>query len=199
MGSEESIAALQWLADLTNVDRVTPPYDVQKSSLGIGQLFQDGRLAMAFGNHALLPGFAAMPSLRLDVVGLPQHKSRVNVAGGASYVITSGSQKKDAAWTFLKWLEGPKGQAIFTETGIGVPSRRSVGEADVFLKQQPPHDASVFLDETELGRPNPSFEGVQEATRLFDQAFVPVWEGTESAREAIEKVVPLVDAELRGQ
>ena len=154
---------------------------------------------MAFGNHALLPGFAATTGLRFDVVGLPQNKRRVNVAGGASYVITSGSQNKEAAWTFLKWLEGAKGQAIFTETGIGVPSRRSVGRADVFLKQQPPHDASVFLEETELGRPNPSFQGVQEATRLFDEAFVPVWKGTKSAREAVDEVIPLVDAVLNGR
>ena len=199
IGSDESIEALQWLADLTNVDRVTPPYDVQKSSLGIGQLFQDGKLAMAFGNHALLPGFAATPNLRFDVVGLPQNARRVNVAGGASYVITSQSQNKESAWTFLQWLEGPKGQAIFTETGVGVPSRRSVGMADVFLNQQPPHDASVFLDETELGRPNPSFEGVQETTRLFDEAFVPVWNGARSAREAVEEVIPLVDAVLKGE
>ena len=199
IGSAESIEALQWLADLTNVDRVTPPYDVQKSSLGIGQLFQDGKLAMAFGNHALLPGFAATPGLRFDVAGLPQNKRRVNVAGGACYVITSESQHKEAAWTFVKWLEGPKGQAIFTETGIAVPSRRSVGRADVFLKQQPPHNATIFLEETELGRPNPLFEGVQEATRLFDEAFVPVWKGLKSAREAVEEVIPLVDAVLSGQ
>lgn len=199
MGSAESIEALQWLADLTNVDRVTPPYDVQKSSLGIGQLFQNGELAMAFGNHALLPGFAATPNLRFDVASLPQHKRRVNVAGGASYAIASGSQNKEAAWTFIKWLEGPKGQAIFTETGIAVPSRRSVGQADVFLKQQPPHNAAIFLEETELGRPNPSFEGIQETTRLFDEAFVPLWEGLKSAMEAVEEVIPLVDAVLNGQ
>lgn len=199
IGSEDSIEALQWLADLTNVDRVTPPYEVQKSSLGIGQLFRDGKLAMAFGNHALLPAFAATPSLRFDVVGLPQHKRRVNVASGGSYVITGESQNKEAAWTFLQWLEGPKGQAIFTETGIGVPSRRSVGQADVFLKQQPPHDAAIFLEETELGRPNPSFQAIQETTRLFDEAFTPVWKGQKSAREAVEEVVPLVDAVLSAQ
>jgi ABC-type glycerol-3-phosphate transport system substrate-binding protein len=199
IGSTESIAALQWLADLTNVDGVTPPYHVQKSSLGIGKLFQDGNLAMAFGNHALLPGFAATPGLRFDVVGLPRKNgiNQVNVAGGASYVITSGSQNKEAAWTFLKWLEGSKGQALFTETGVAVPSRRSVGEADIFLKQQPPHNAVVFLEETERGRPNPSFIGAQEATRLFDEAFVPVWEGTKSAKAAVEEVIPLVDAVLK--
>jgi multiple sugar transport system substrate-binding protein len=199
MDSPEAIEAIQWLADLNNVDKVTPPYEAQQTSLGIGELFQEGKLAMAFGNHALLPGFAATPGLRFDVVGLPQYRRRVNVAGGAGYAISSQSKHKEAAWTFLKWLESPKGQAIFTETGVAVPARRSVGQADVFLKQEPPHDAAVFLEETELGRPNPSFKGVQETTRLFDEAFIPVWKGEQTAKEAIEEVVPLVNSVLGEQ
>ncbi len=193
MDSSEAIEAVQWLANLTNIDKVTPPYDVQRTSLNIGQLFQDGKLAMAFGNHALVPAFAKIPGLRWDVVGLPQKVNRVNAAGGSGYVISSASKHKEAAWTFLKWLEGPKGQAVFTETGVMVPARRSVGQADVFLKQQPPHNAQVFLEETELGRPNPMFKGVQQVTSLFNEAFVPVWKGQMTAKEAIDEVVPRVD------
>ncbi|TET15599.1 MAG: ABC transporter substrate-binding protein [Dehalococcoidia bacterium] len=195
LNSSEAIGAIQFLADLTNVDRVTPPYEVQRTSLGIGQLFQNGKLAMAFGNHALIPGFAATPGLRWDVVCLPQGKHRVNVAGGGGYVITAASRNKEAAWTFLKWLESPKGQAIFTESGIVVPARRSVGQADVFMKQQPLHNATVFLEETERGRPAPIFKGGQaaEAERLFDEAFKPVWEGEKSAREAVAEVVAEVN------
>ncbi len=196
INSPEAVGAIQWLADLTNVDKVTPPYDIQRTSLNIGQLFQDGKLAMAFGNHALLPGFAAVPDLKFDVVGLPGQKTRVNAAGGSGYVISSSSKHKEAAWTFLKWLESPKGQAIFTETGVAVPARRSVGQADVFLKQKPPHSAATFLQETEMGRPNPMFKGIQEVSDLFNSAFVPVWKGQESASQAVSDVVPRINALL---
>ncbi len=54
----------------------------------------------------------------------------------------------------------------------------------------------VFLEETERGRPNPIFQGVQEATRLFNEALIPVWKGQKSAIEAINEVVPLVNALL---
>ncbi len=193
LGSPEAVAALQWLADLTNVDRVTPPYAVQKTSLSIGQLFQESKLAMAFGNHALLPAFASSPQLRWDVAGLPQNKARVNVAGGSAYVISSRSRHKEAAWTFLKWLSSPKGQAIFTETGVVVPARRTVGKADIFLKQRPPHQAAVFLSETELGRSNPMFKGVQDISDRLNQALVPVWEGRESARDAVQRIGPEIN------
>ncbi len=192
----KSIEAIQWLADLTNVAKVTPPYDVQKSSLGIGELFSQGKLALAFGNHALVPAFASIPGLKWDVVGLPQAQKRLNVAGGSGYVIPARSKNKEAAWVFLKWLESPKGQAIFTETGVVVPARRSVGHADIFLKAKPAHNASAFLEETELGRPNPMYPGIQEISALFDENLLPVWKGQVSAREAISKLVPVINAAL---
>jgi multiple sugar transport system substrate-binding protein len=198
LDSPQAIEAVQWLADLTNVDKVTPPYDVQRTSLGIGELFQQGRLAMAFGNHALLPGFAATSGLKLDVVGLPKSKQQVNVAGGSGYVIASGSKHKESAWVFLKWLESAKGQAIFCETGVAVPARRSVAEADIFLKQQPTHNANVFLDETERGRPNPIFPQSQTAENQINEALVPVWNGEESADQAIRKIVPQINKLLSG-
>jgi len=114
-------------------------------------------------------------------------------------VITAGSRNKEAAWTFLKWLESPKGQAIFTESGIAVPARRSVGQANVFLKQRPPHNAAVFLEETERGRPNPIFRRGQEVEGLFDEAFRPVWKGERSASEAVAEVVPEVNRLLDGR
>ncbi len=191
--SPQAIEAIQWLADLTNVDGVTPPYEVQKTSLGIGQLFSEGKLAMAFGNHSLLPAFASSNGLRWDVVGLPRQKNRVNASGGSGYVIPSKSKNKEAAWTFLRWLESAKGEAIFTESGVIVPARRSVGRADIFLKQDPPHNAQVFLDETEIGRPNPMYKGIQNISSLLDESLRPIWQGKTSAKDAISKAVPTIN------
>ncbi len=196
LDSPPAVEAIQWLADLTNADGVTPPYDTQKTSLGIGELFQQGKLAMAFGNHALVPALASTPGLKWDVVGLPQKADRVNVAGGSGYVIPVKSKNKEAAWVFLKWLESPKGQAIFTETGVIVPARRSVGRADIFLKEEPLHNAVAFLEETELGRPNPMYPGVQEISALMDESLVPVFKGQASARDVLNGLVRAVNASL---
>ena len=90
-------------------------------------------------------------------------------------------------------MGSPKGQAIFAESGVAVPSRRSIGEAPIFMQQQPEHSASVFIEETELGRPIPMFTGCQEVLALFNEAFVPVWQGLKSADVAIEEVTPGVN------
>ena len=58
-----------------------------------------------------------------------------NVAGGAGYTLWSGSKYKDAAWALLRFLESEKGQALFAESGIIVPARRSIREDNIFLRE----------------------------------------------------------------
>jgi multiple sugar transport system substrate-binding protein len=121
LGDPAAAEAVQFFANLTNVDQVTPTYDMMVNSENIATLFKEGKLAMAFGNHALIPTFAQAKDLEWDVVGLPQHQRRANLAAGAGYVISAKTDQPEAAWTFLKFLSGVKAQAIFAESGVAVP------------------------------------------------------------------------------
>lgn len=184
--------AVQFFADLTNVDQVTPPYAMMLNSENIASLFKEGKLAMAFGNHALIPAFAQVEELEWDVAGLPQNQRRANVAAGAGYVIGANTSHPDAAWTFLKFLSGFKGQAIFAESGIAVPALRSVAQSEVFMEQRPQHNALVFLEEAEIGEPTPAFPGSSDIIELINKALVPVWQGQQDAASALNKVLPQV-------
>jgi multiple sugar transport system substrate-binding protein len=196
LGKPAAAEAVQFFADLINVDQVTPPYDMMLNSENIASLFKDGKLAMAFGNHALVPAFAQVEDLEWDVVGLPQHEQRSNVAAGAGYVIAANTPHPEAAWTFLKFLSSFKGQAIFAESGIAVPALRSVAQSDVFMEQRPQHNAQVFLDEAEIGQPTPAFPGSNDIIELMNKALVPVWQGQQDAASAITQVLPQIEAIL---
>ena len=186
--------AVQFFADLTNVDQVTPPYQVLRSSEEIASLFKEGKLAMAFGNHALVPAFADIEDFEWDVVGLPRHKRQANLAAGAGYVISANTAHPEAAWTFLKFLAGPKGQAIFAESGIAVPARRSVAQSEVFTGRNTDYDAQVFLDQVEIGEPDPAFPGANEIIDMMnDQVLPPVWQGEQDAASAIQAALPEIE------
>ena len=158
------------------MDKVTPPVEALSSSDQIGKLFTRGQLAMAFGNHALVPQFANTPELRWGAVGLPKAVQQVNYFGGAGYVIGARSAHKDAAWTFLKWLVSTRGEAIFTESGLIVPSRISVGNSNLFLHptmsvsavSPAPEIGQTFLSETALGRGMPAFPGSTDIANALD-------------------------------
>jgi multiple sugar transport system substrate-binding protein len=189
LGEPAAIEALEFLADLVHADRSTPPPDVLLSSEQITQLFRDGRLAMAFGNHNKVPALANEPNLEWDVVGLPMRRERANLAGGAGYTISTTSQHKDAAWALVRFLEGERGQALFAESGAITPARRSVREDNIFLRQQP-YNARVFAEESEFGRPNLNIPQTSEPDRLVEAALAPVWRGERSAAQAVEQLLP---------
>jgi multiple sugar transport system substrate-binding protein len=189
LGEPAAIEALQFLADLVNADRSTPPPEVLASSERITQLFREGRLAMAFGNHNKVPVLANEPNLSWDVVGLPVGRERANLAGGAGYTISATSHHKEAAWALVRFLEGERGQALFAESGAITPARRSVREDNIFLRQQP-FNARVFAEESEFGRPNLSIPQTSEPDRLTEDALAPVWQGERSAGQAVAEVLP---------
>jgi multiple sugar transport system substrate-binding protein len=184
-----AVDALQFLADLVHADRVTPPLDVLLDSGAIFRLFREGRLAMAFGNHAQIPGLIEVPDLHWDIVGLPARRAQANLAGGAAYTIAAGSSQKEAAWALVRFLEGPRGQALFNESGLIVPARRSIREDNIFLRQTN-YDSQVFADETDRGRPNLNSPLSTDAKRLSNDALLPLWRGEVSAQTAVESLVP---------
>jgi multiple sugar transport system substrate-binding protein len=186
--------AIQFFADLTKIDQVTPPYEVLRNSEEIVGLFKEGKLAMAFGNHAWVPVFAKIKDFEWDVVGLPHQKRRANLAAGAGYVIAANTRHPDAAWTFLKFLTGPKGQALLAESGIAMPARRSVVRSEIFMEQPPAHNAQVFLDEAEIGQPGPAFLGVNDIFKIVDEEILePVWRGEREAASALQAVLPEIE------
>lgn len=194
LGEPEAAEAIQYFADLTNVDQVTPPYETLRSSEEIARLFKEQKLAMAFGNHALVPAFSQIDTFDWDVVGLPQGKRRGNLATGAGYVISARTEHPEEAWTFLKFLASPKGQAIFTESSLAVPARRSVAESEIFMKPGARYKVKVFLDEVEIGEANPAFPGANDIIDLMNnQVLPPVWRGEQKAADALQAALPEIE------
>ena len=191
LNSPANIEALQFLQDLIYVDKVTPPAS-QLNTDAMNQLFRQGRLSMMFGNHTLVPWFANEPELSWDVAPLPRNLARVNVAGGAGFVMSSRSQNKEAAWQLMRFLVSPKAQALLAGSGVITPARRSVREDSIFLRQAPYH-AEVFLQETELGRPVPNFPGVTEMERAVDEGLGALWRGERSAADVLRDLQPKVE------
>ncbi|MGH2588666.1 MAG: ABC transporter substrate-binding protein [Dehalococcoidia bacterium] len=191
LDSPANAAALQFLQDLINSDGVTPPPD-QLTTEAMSALFRQGRLSMMFGNHALVPQLANTPNLSWDVAPLPVGRMPANVAGGAGFTISKRSPNKDAAWKLVEFLAGHQAQAIFAESGLITPARRSVRENSIFLRQQPYH-AGVFVAETEFGRAMPNFPGVTEMFRIIDEALRPVWRGERSVAEVLRELAPRIE------
>ncbi len=197
MDEPAAVDALQFVADLILKDGSVPSFDAMQQLGDTTQLFSTGRVAMVMTNAARIPTFMDAP-FSWNVAPLPTGPEgvRANTAGGAGYVMSSSSDNKDAAWTFLQFLCGPEGQAIFAKTGLAVPALNSPEANEAFLSALPETvDGQVFIDETANGVLFPVFPGWAE---IESTIVVPgldlVWNGEQTASEAVAAMVEPVDA-----
>lgn len=133
LNSEASVKAYEWLWDLVNTNGTPTPADLEvlsKEGTGPIDLFLAGRIAMATLNQghmlrAIQEGinFGIVPEPRAP--GMSDADRYVN-AWSITVSIWSGTKQPEAAWTFLRWWAGPKGQKFLMENGSLIPSMPSV-------------------------------------------------------------------------
>ena len=148
LAEPESVAAITFFADLMNNGYAMRPADLNQAG-GDAGVFQSGQAAMIIQNTSRVSGFnAADMNYDVSVVPIPDGGQRFNGAGGAAWVMSSGSDNKDAAWTFLEWLQSTDGgEKIYTERGEIFPALQSVANSPSFMTDQPPANKLGILDE----------------------------------------------------
>lgn len=180
--------AIQFLSDLVNKDKVTPPYDQLKGSSNIATLFQSGKLAMAFGNAALIPTFSKVKDLQWDVVTLPKAKKDrplVNAAGGAGYTIYAKTKHPEEAFRFWSFLSSGEAQAIFASSGLFVPATKSGQQSEAFSKNKP-YNVQAFIDGTAAGHPSPVWTYWPKANTLMDAEVQKALVGQATGAQAVK-------------
>jgi multiple sugar transport system substrate-binding protein len=84
----------------------------------------------------------------VEAVPIPEGGQRFNGAGGAAWVMSAGSDAKDAAWTFLEWLQSTEGGVkLYTERGEIFPSLQTVANSPAFMTEQPPANKQGIMEE----------------------------------------------------
>jgi multiple sugar transport system substrate-binding protein len=199
MDEPEAAAAIQFMADLINVDGSVPSFDAMQQLGSTTELFSSGRVAMVMTNAARVPTFSGS-SFAWDIAPLPAGPTglRANTLGGAGYVMSVSSSEPEAAWRFLSFLAGPEGQAIFASTGLAVPALTSPETTEAFLAGLPETiDGQVFIDETANGVLSPAFPAWREIeSTILIPALDLVWNGEMTAEAALAQISAQVEAAL---
>lgn len=193
--------ALQWESDLINKYHVSPNAE-DSAEIGAAKLFMMGKIGMYISGSwiAELEFKDKLKGFTYDVAPLPKGKERVTFIGGGAYAIMSRSRHKDEAWEFLKWMTGPEYQKERAIDSQIIPSRRSVAESGAYLKlAKPPVHRKVFLDMIAYGKPEPAVSVMPEMREILSAEISLALLGKKSAKEACEKVTPVVDQLLRHQ
>ncbi len=176
--------ALQFIADLTNVDQVTPPPSQMASSATIASLFTAGQLAMAFGNHALVPTFVKTAGLDWFVVGMPHFDGQptVNASGGAGYTISKWTKQPDAAYQLWSFFTSSFAIDTFSAGNDVTPITPSVLKSAAWLSK--PYN-KIFAQQTQYGHLFPSFAAAGDVFNAVGSDLDKVWNGEQTAAAAL--------------
>ena len=159
-------------------------------------LFNSGKIAMLFTGPWDLSSF---PDVDYGVQVLPGLTNHQTISGPDQWVLfDNGSERTQAAWTFLKWFTSPQ-QAMIWSTQTGdLPIRASQTQLpgyDAYVKKYP--GVSVFVqNEANAVKARPVIANYNEVSQAMGQAIQAVLLGKGQPQDELDQAADLVDQTL---
>jgi len=201
LDTPEAMKGLQFFYDL--MDKGYAIRSATMSQQGGDQaVFETGQVAMIIQNSSRVASFNANAELDYDVaaVPIPQGGQRWDMNGGAAWVISAGSDNKEAAWEFLQWLQSAGGgESLYTQNGEIFPALRSVATSQDFLGVEKPANRQAFVIGAEGAKPG-GFAYFPEWDELSGSIISPqldrLWAGEATTEEVVPDLCEAVNAFL---
>ena len=189
-----SLAAMQWQADIRNRYRVAPtPRQLTAELMSQQAGFSNGKLAMYTEQSNIDQINTAVQGagkFKWDMVQLPSGpKGLFTFIGGQSIGACAGAKNKDAGLDWLFWAVSPEGQIEVVKRQIGVPSLKSMMETPEWksASTKAPHANEVVIDLMNHARPiAKTYTWRTLATNAFNDNITKMNNGDISAREACQ-------------
>jgi ABC-type glycerol-3-phosphate transport system substrate-binding protein len=201
LATPESIAGIAFFADLIKNGYAMKDADLNQAG-GDAGAFQSGQAAMIIQNTSRVSAFnKANMNYDVAVVPIPEGGKRWNPAGGAAWVMSAGSDNKEAAWAFLKWLQSTDGgQKIYTERGEIFPALQSAANSPAFMTEQPPANKQAIVEEaksSDVGGFGYFPEWDELAGSIINPGLDRIWAGEATAADALPEICAQVDQFLQ--
>jgi len=197
----KSVEAVAFFAGLIKDGYAMRDADLNQAG-GDAGAFQSGLAAMIIQNTSRVSAFnKANMNYDVSVVPIPKGGKRWNGAGGAAWVMSAKSGNKDAAWTFLEWLQSKDGgEKLYTERGEIFPALQSVANSPVFMTDQPPANKQAIITEAKASGVGsfgyfPEWDELQGS--VINPALDQIWAGEVTPEQGLTTLCQGVDQFLK--
>lgn len=202
---EAGITALQNLADLIHKYHVAPSPTVSETMPGLSESLATGKVAMAFDGQWSNATLMA-DDISYNVAALPKMgdtPATVMTYGGISIMNT---EKKDAAWEFVKYLLSEGVCEPLYKSGLWLPVTKAEF-SDEYIKSfiTEKHPSNYYetivkpqVDGTAEQSVAATVKNFAKINNLLTPALDDLWSGEKSAKEAISSVEEEANAEVQG-
>jgi len=201
LDSAEAIEAMDFFAGMMDDNYAMRSANLSQAG-GDAAVFETGQVAMIIQNASRVTTFnEAGLNYDVAVVPIPEDGQRSAAAAGAAWTMSADSDNKDAAWTFLSWLQSTEGgQSLYTASGEILPALSSTARSDVFLGAgEPPENRDAFIIEGEnakVGRLGLFPEWNELNGSIISPGMERIWSGEETPADVLPEICEDVDAFL---
>ena len=202
---EPGITALQNLADLIYKYHVAPTPTASETMPGLSESIATGKVAMAFDGQWTNATLMA-DGVEYAVAAMPRMgdtPATVMTYGGLSIMNTD---KKDAAWEFMKYLLSEGACQPLYESGLWLPVTNAEFTDEyvqTFITENHPKNYYEAIVKPQLdGTAQPScaatVKNFAKINDILDPALDDLWAGEKTAQECIDAVKDTANAEVQG-
>lgn len=138
----ENAEALDFYVGLITKDKVADTPENMGEGWS-GDAFAAKKAAMVIEGGWMIPFLDEKdPDFEYGIAELPAGKTKATMCFTVAYVMKKKSNHKDEAFKLINFLTGPEGQQIVVESGLALPTRKSMGEK--FKERYP--ERAAFVD-----------------------------------------------------
>lgn len=196
LDSPASIRTVRFMYDISNKYHYSPTLS-EGQTQGWWDMFMTGRLAMVINSRWVCPTFMTAKTLEWDIAVLPRDKQRATMVFCSGYAISKQSKHIQAAWKLVKYLAGEKAQTFYAETGLQVPSLKSIANSSAFINALPGKNSKAFLDMLDYGYPEFTHPRWSEITEKMGNALELIWLKKLTVEEGCKKMTKEIDDILK--
>ncbi|MEK3723000.1 ABC transporter substrate-binding protein [Paenibacillus sp. FSL H8-0034] len=197
--SPKTKQGLQFMYDLMYKEKIAPEPSVTTSQKPL-DLFAAGKLAMVQDSMGNIPRFTETKDLKWGIAYLPKGpENRFGRIGATGLAIPKGSKNKEAAWEFIKYVNGAEGQQLLAKDGFSAPVRESIlkDEKNFLPADKFPIDRTVAVKGyQEFGRLLPFHKNWTQieaiAKKYLDLYFVNSMSLDEATKKIMDEAAPLM-------
>ena len=196
----ENVAVLQFIMDLVNKHKVTPPpAQVASSSAKVVDLFKAGQLALFPSNSGRLNDIAKATGFEWGIMPYPKGPGGdVTIVGNVYASVYKRSKNQDAALEWVKYVSGATGQQDLSKDRLLRPALKSAEAAWAESWKAKGVDVTAYTDPAFRQQPLPITKGYVAAKQKIDAGFIEIFLGNlevgEGAKQITEEAQKLRDA-----
>ncbi|GLX00447.1 sugar ABC transporter substrate-binding protein [Microtetraspora sp. NBRC 16547] len=164
------------------------PYD-KTSSLGTDAVLNSGKAALSITGSWMIKAYLESTEQKFAFAPLPTGpQGRKSAFNGLADVIYSGTEHKDAAWKWVKFLGSTACQDIVADNAVVFPAIASSTDRALDAHKKAGRDVGLFVDEAKAREGTfvlPVSDHGDEINQIVTTALEEVWLGQKDARTAL--------------